>query len=49
MQLIRWSPFPELDVMERRMRRFLEDLGAAPMAPPAADVYDETGRRRLQS
>ena len=43
MQLIRWSPFPELDVMERRMRRFLEDLGAAPMAPPAADVYETDG------
>ena len=43
MQLIRWSPFPELDVMERRMRRFLEDLGAAPMAPPAADVYETEG------
>lgn len=43
MQLIRWSPFPELDVMERRMRRFLEDIGAAPMAPPAADVYETDG------
>lgn len=43
MQLIRWSPFPELDVMERRMRRFLEDVGAAPMAPPAADVYETDG------
>ena len=43
MQLIRWSPFPELDVMERRMRRFLEDHGAAPMAPPVADVYETDG------
>ena len=43
MQLIRWSPFPELDVMERRMRRFLEDIGAAPMTLPAADVYETDG------
>ncbi len=43
MQLIRWASFPELDAMERRMRRFLEDVGAAPMAPPAADVYETDG------
>jgi HSP20 family protein len=43
MQLIRWSPFPEFDLMERRMRRFLEDVGAAPTALPAADVYETEG------
>jgi HSP20 family protein len=43
MQLIRWTPFPELDVMERRMRRFLEDVGAAPVTLPAADVYELDG------
>lgn len=43
MQIVRRSPFPELDSMERRMRRFLEDVGAAPMALPAADVYETDG------
>jgi HSP20 family protein len=43
MQLISWSPFPELDVMERRMRRFFDEVGAAPAALPAADVYETDG------
>ena len=43
MQLVRRSPFTELDSMERRMRRFLEDVGAAPLALPAADVYETDG------
>lgn len=36
----KWAPFRELDVMERRMRRMLEDVGVAPAPLPAADVYE---------
>lgn len=38
--LVKWTPFRELDLMERRMRRLLEDLGFGPMSMPAADVYE---------
>ena len=38
--LIRWSPFQDLDVIERRMRRMLEDWGVAPATLPAADMYE---------
>lgn len=34
------TPFRELDAMERRMRRILEDVGVAPAPLPAADVYE---------
>jgi hypothetical protein len=27
--LVRWAPFADLDIMDRRMRRVLEDLGVA--------------------
>lgn len=37
---MRWSPFRELDSMERRMRRMLGDIGFAPMLLPTADVYE---------
>lgn len=37
--LEKWTPLP-IDVMERRMRRFVEDLGVAPALTPAADVYE---------
>lgn len=40
--IVKWSPFHELDSMERRMRRMLEETGFAPTLPPAADIY-ETG------
>jgi HSP20 family protein len=40
--LEKWTPFSELDVIERRMRRIFEDLGFAPALTPAADIY-ETG------
>ena len=36
----RWTPFRELDSMERRMRRTLVGLGMAPVLLPAADVYE---------
>ena len=38
--LERWAPLPDLDAVERRMRRFLEDVGVAPTVTPAADVYE---------
>lgn len=40
MNLVRWSPFEELDTIERRMRRFLDDMGIVPATLPAADVYE---------
>lgn len=41
MALVRWSPFQELDAVERRMRRMFE-IGVPP-AWPAADVYESNG------
>lgn len=38
--LIKWAPFQDLDVIERRMRRMLEDFGVAPAPLPAADLYE---------
>ena len=38
--IVRWTPFRDLDAVERRMRRMLEDVGFAPPVPPAADVYE---------
>jgi len=42
MAIVKWTPFTELDSMERRMRRVFEEIGFAPVLAPAADVY-ETG------
>jgi HSP20 family protein len=36
----RWMPFRELDAIERRMRRVLEDIGVVSALLPAADVYE---------
>ena len=41
--LIKWTPFRELDTVERRMRRMFEDIGFGPFTVPAADFY-ETAR-----
>jgi HSP20 family protein len=38
--LTRWNPFQELDVMERRMRRALDELGLVPTTLPVTDVYE---------
>ena len=38
--LIKWAPFQDLDVFERRMRRMLEAWDVAPAPLPAADVYE---------
>ena len=40
MDVVRWTPFRELETMERRMRRFFDDAGFAPALFPAADVYE---------
>jgi HSP20 family protein len=38
--LEKWSPLRELDLMDRRTRRFFEELGFVPALAPAADVYE---------
>ena len=38
--LVKWAPFGDLDLVERRMRRMLEDFGVAPVQVPAADVME---------
>src|SRR5690242_275372 len=43
MELLRWTPFGELDSFERRMRRLFSDAGVVPMPLPAADVYEAEG------
>ena len=40
MTIVRWSPFPEFEAIDRRMRRLLDEVGIAPAAIPAADVYE---------
>ncbi len=42
MALVRWSPFQDLDTVDRRMRRMLDQVGIVP-AWPAADVYESNG------
>ena len=43
MQIVPWSPFHELDAMERRMRRILDNASFTPASLPAADVYETEG------
>ena len=40
MTIVKWTPFTELDSMERRMRRLFEEIGFAPALAPAADIYE---------
>ena len=40
MAIVKWTPFTELDSVERRMRRLFEEIGFAPGLAPAADVYE---------
>ena len=42
MALVRWSPFQDLDAVERRMRHMFDQVGTVP-AWPAADVYESNG------
>ena len=42
--LVRWSPFRELETLERRMRRMFDEFepsGLTGMSMPAADIYEE--------
>jgi HSP20 family protein len=38
--LEKWTPLHELDLMERRMRRFFEEFGLFRSVTPAADVFE---------
>jgi HSP20 family protein len=38
--LLRWAPFGDLELVDRRMRRVFEDFGIAPGQLPAADLYE---------
>jgi HSP20 family protein len=40
MAIAKWTPFTELDSMERRTRRIFEEIGFVPVLAPAADVYE---------
>ena len=40
MAITQWTPFTELDSMERRMRRLFEGIGTAQALAPAADMYE---------
>lgn len=38
--LVKWASFQDLDIIERRIRRLLEDFGVAAAPLPAADLYE---------
>jgi HSP20 family protein len=38
--LVKWAPFRDFDVIDRRLRRMLEDFGVTPATLPAADLYE---------
>lgn len=40
MAVVKHTPWAELDTMERRMRRFFDQLGFVPAPMPAADIYE---------
>jgi len=41
--LEKWTPLRELELIDRRMRRFFGELGVTPTLTPAADVYEANG------
>lgn len=43
MAIVKWTPWTDLDAMERRMRRFFDEAGVVPAPMPAADVYETDG------
>ena len=43
MAMLKWEPWTDLDLMERRMRRFFDVAGFVPAPLPAADVYETDG------
>lgn len=40
MTIVRWSPFPDIEAIDRRFRRMFDEFGIAPAALPAADIYE---------
>jgi HSP20 family protein len=40
MNLVRWSPLPEFEALDRRLRRMFDEFGIVPTAIPATDVYE---------
>ena len=47
--LEKWTPLRELELMDRRMRRFFGELGVmTPPLAPAADVYEADGELVLE-
>jgi HSP20 family protein len=40
MTIVTWTPFMELDSMERSMRRWFEGFSFAPAIAPATDIYE---------
>lgn len=40
--LEKWPSLPDIDIVERTMRHFFEEVGARPAPVPAADVYETT-------
>jgi HSP20 family protein len=38
--IVRWNPWRELESVEQRMRRLLDDFDIKPAALPAADMYE---------
>ena len=43
MILTRWTPFQELDAVERRTRKLFDELGFHQTVVPAVDVYERKG------
>lgn len=44
MAIVKWTPWTDLDSMERRMRRLFDEAGVVPAPTPAADVYESDGK-----
>ena len=40
MTIVRWSPFPAIEAIDRPLRRMFDEFGIAPGALPAADIYE---------
>ena len=40
MTIVRWSPFPEIEAIDRRFRRMFDEFGIGSLPLPAADIYE---------
>ena len=40
MTIVRWSPFPEIEAVDRRIRRMFDEFGFGSTTLPAADIYE---------